>query len=129
MQQTASYENLSTALKELLLTFSQIIQEIVAIARLETRLAGISLFFMVLLLFTSSLLCFAIWLSLLLAAVFWLLQLGFSWPIVLLQLAGVNFLLLLFVGWAIKRCFRNLLFTATRKQLAANSLINQGQTS
>ncbi len=126
MQQTAPYEDLSAALKGLLLTFSQVIREITAIARLETRLAGISLFLMILLLFISGLLCFAIWLSLLLAVFFGLLHLGFSWPIVLLQLAGANLLLLGLVAWTIKRCFKNLMFTATRKQLAVHSLINQG---
>lgn len=126
MRQTAPYEDLSAALKGLLSSFSQIIQEVTAIARLETRLAGISLFLMILLLFISSLLCFAVWLSLLLAVFFALLDFGFSWPMVLLQLAGANLVLLGLVVWTIRRCFKNLMFTATRKQLAAHSLIKQG---
>jgi energy-coupling factor transporter transmembrane protein EcfT len=127
MEQSAPYTHLTAALKGLLLTASQIVQDIVAIAKLETRLAGINLVFIVLLIFTSSLICFAIWLSFLLAAAFGLQHLGFSWPMILLQVAGLNILLLVLVGWVIKRCIKNLSFTATRRQLSTNPLLSQGQ--
>lgn len=127
MAQTITDQNLSSSLKALAANFSQVLLEILAIAKLETRLAGISLFAIVLLLFISSLLCFAIWLSLLLAAVGELLRLGFSWPMVLLQLAGLNLVLLILAGWGIKRCGKNLLFTATRRQINSNPFTNKGQ--
>jgi uncharacterized membrane protein YqjE len=125
MEQTAKFSDTALALKGLWLNLSHIIGEITAIAKLETRIASMSLVAIFIMLLLSSFLCLAIWLCGLSALCIWLFQLGFSWPAVLLQAAGLNVLLLVILGLAIKRCSKNLAFSATRRQLSRQPILEQ----
>lgn len=125
MEQTAKFSDITLALKGLCLNLSHIVGEITAIAKLETRMASISLGAIFLMLLLSSFLCLAIWLCGLSALCIGLSQLGFSWPAILLQAAGVNLLLLVILGLAIKRCSKNLAFSATRRQLSRQPVLEQ----
>jgi|GEM_PF-1856222 len=128
MQSMPDQSDLLASVKGFGLTISQILQETLKVIQLETRLAGISLFSIILMLFVASMLCLAIWLSLMLAIGVWLVQLGINWAVVFLLIAGANLLLLLAVGWGIKLCGKNLQFKATRRQLKANPFSKQGQS-
>lgn len=126
MQQTASFNQLSASIKGLIISIGQMAEDITAIAKLETKLAGMSLLYITVLLFFGSILCFSIWFTVLLAVGMWLLHLGYTWPLVLLSITVVNLVLLLWIGWVIKRSAKHLRFTATRRQLHANPLNLQG---
>lgn len=95
----------------------QMLGELSTIFRLETRLASISLFRIILMLFVCSLLCLVIWLCAVSAICLWVLQIGYTWPTALMLAAGINIGLLLTLSLAIRRCSKNLCFKATRNQL------------
>lgn len=126
MQENTNFSDLKITLKTTLLMATKLVQDILAIAKLETKLAAMSFFTIIVLFFVCIMLCFATWLALLIGLTIFLLHSGYSWPWVLLQVAGFNIILLGFSVWVMKRCAKNLFFSATRKQFQKHSLIGKG---
>ena len=127
MQSATASSNWLANLKDLGASLQQVAHDLIVIAKLETRLATISLLLILGLLFVSSFLCLTIWLGVLLALAFYLAQLGMAWPGILLIITGTNVVLLGMLALAIKQCSRHLRFSATRRQLGLQSSTEQGQ--
>lgn len=97
----------------------------VRLAALEMRLAVLSLSGMLVLAVAGALLLVTAWLLLAGALAVWLVRLGLAWEAALLGAALLNVLLCLPLFWLIGRLSRNLLFAATRRQLALPKLALQ----
>lgn len=86
---------------------------------LEAKLAGITLIKITILIYIMSLLLFSTWLCILLVLFMYLISLHYSWLFASSLITIVNFVLLILVTFFVLKLKRNLLFEATRRQLAA----------
>lgn len=128
MQAQVKLSDLRKIFKISLLTAGKWLQDIMVVARLETKLAAMSLLTIAVLFLVSIILCFAVWLALLIGLAILLLDLGYSWPWVLLQITGFNLVLLGITLLIMRRCFKDLFFSATRRQFKKNTLTTTGDS-
>lgn len=118
--------SLRNNINELLQNIINIIGKTINLAALEGRLAGISLLTIIGLVLTGGFLIFAAWLSLLVAAAFWLVSLQISLTLALFIITAFNLLLLVPIGLSIKCYLQRLFFPATRRQLSTSKIQNIG---
>lgn len=98
-------------------TFFKTIKDLGCLARAEARLAGKSLIHILLLTIVIRILAIITWISLCGALGFYLFYLLNNWALSFLIIAIVNGVLLGLTAWTILQKKKNLLFSATRRQL------------
>lgn len=119
MQTEDTNTSIRSNISQLLQTLTQTVGNIVSLAALEGRLAGISLISIMGLLLLAGFLTLAAWLTLLVAGAIWLTSLHINLITALFIITVFNLLLLIPVGLLIKYYFQRLFFPATRRQLKA----------
>lgn len=108
----------------LLHTFRSFMDDFLALAALEARLAGLSIAAMLGLGLAVGLLFVTAWLLLVAGGTLWLVDLGVGWGPALLVTALANVLMGIVLVVLIVNLSRNVLFKATRRQLAAGVRTN-----
>ena len=119
MQTEDANKSLRSNISQLLQMITHTASNIINLAALEGRLAGISLISIAGLLLLAGFLTFAAWLTLLVAGAIWLTSLHITLITALFIITLFNLLLLVPVGLLIKYYFQRLFFPATRRQLKA----------
>ncbi|MFZ5594794.1 MAG: hypothetical protein ACOY4D_11175 [Pseudomonadota bacterium] len=114
----AAEESLASAGAGLLRTFRSIASDILGLLALEARLAGLSIAAMLGLGVAAALLFIVAWLLLVAGIAFSLVDLGLGWGAALLITALLNVILGAILVRLIFVFSRNLLFRATRRQIA-----------
>lgn len=114
----AAEESLASAGAGLLRTFRSIASDILGLLALEARLAGLSIAAMLGLGVAAALLFIVAWLLLVAGIAFSLVDLGLGWGAALLITALLNVILGAILVRLIFVFSRNLLFKATRRQIA-----------
>lgn len=108
----------------LLRTFRFFVDDFLALAALEARLAGLSIAAMLGLGLAVGLLFITAWLLLVAGGTLWLVGLGMGWGPALLVTALANVLMGIVLVVLIVNLSRNVLFKATRRQLAVSVRAN-----
>ena len=96
----------------------RVISDFLDLATLEARRAGITLMWMVACGSIAAILAVTAWLSVVGAVAMWAVSYGFSWTAVLIAIALVNLVAAALVLWLCMRMSHDLLFSATRRQIA-----------
>jgi len=97
----------------------RVVADLFRLFTLEVRRAGLSLTWMLALGVLAALLMATAWYSLMMALALWAVSLGLTWIGAMLALALVNLVTAAMVVFSCVGLSRNLLFPATRRQLAA----------
>jgi hypothetical protein len=97
----------------------RVVADLFRLFTLEVRRAGLSLAWMLALGVLAALLMATAWFSLMAALALWAVSLGLTWIGAMLALALVNLVTAAMVVFSCVGLSRNLLFPATRRQLAA----------
>jgi uncharacterized membrane protein len=113
---------LTQALQQWLESLRVVLARLLNIAALETRLAALNFVLILIVGVASGLLLASAWIALFAAIVSWFHTLGLSWPLALLLMAAINFLLAAAGGYAIYRMSNNLLFKTIRRFILATDL-------
>ena len=113
-QSNISLSQITSSLKDNILSIFRDIAELFA---LESRLASKSIGKILGLMIVIALLIATTWFLLVAAGTALLINLGLDWHTALFGMAGLNLLLIGVLGCLIKSYFRNLHFSATRRQL------------
>ncbi|MBI2778670.1 MAG: hypothetical protein HYX62_02615 [Gammaproteobacteria bacterium] len=117
----AAEESLASAGVSLLRTFRSIVGDILGLVALEARLAGLSIAAMLGLGVAAALLFITAWLLFVAGIAFSLVDLGLGWGLALLITALLNIALGVILIRLIFVFSRNLLFKATRRQIAPHA--------
>ena len=96
----------------------RVISDFLELATLEARRAGITLMWMVACGSIAAILAVTAWLSVVGAVAVWAVSYGISWTVVFIAIALVNLVAAALVLWPCVSMSRDLLFSATRRQIA-----------
>jgi uncharacterized membrane protein YqjE len=96
----------------------RVISGFLELAALEARRAGITLMWMVACGAIAAILAVTAWLSLVGAVAIWAVSFGISWTAVFIAIALVNLVAAGLILWLCVSMSRDLLFSATRRQIA-----------
>lgn len=96
----------------------RVISDFLELATLEAKRAGISLMWMVACGAIAAILAVTAWLSLVAAVAVWAVSYGISWTAALIAIALVNLVAAALAIWLSMSMSRDLLFSATRRQIA-----------
>ena len=99
-----------------------LLSNILDLFTLEARRAGLTLVLMLACGAIGAILVVAAWLGLMAALALWAVALGISWEAVVAALAFANLAVAAALFWLCVRVSRDLLFSATRRQLRPNRL-------
>jgi uncharacterized membrane protein YqjE len=97
----------------------RVVADLFRLFSLEVRRAGLTLVWMLALGVLAALLVVTAWFSLMAALALWAVALGLTWIGAMLAIALLNLVVAAGVVWTCMVVSRNLLFPATRRQLAA----------
>jgi len=96
----------------------QVVSDLFRLFSLEVRRAGLTLVWMVALAVMAALLMVTAWLGLMGALAFWAVSLGMTWIGAMVAIAVLNLITAAIAVFSCVALSRNLLFPATRRQLA-----------
>jgi hypothetical protein len=97
----------------------RVISDFLELLSLETRRAGLTLVWMVACGAVAAILAVTAWLGVMAALALWAVSLGISWEIAVAAISLANLLAAVIIALACMRMSRDLLFSATRRQLEA----------
>lgn len=106
---------LFAALQQWATALRSVVARAISITVLEARLAALNFVLILVVAIASGLLLASAWIALFAAVVAWFHQLGLSWPMAFLLMAGINLTLAVAGGFAIYRMSNNLVFRAIRR--------------
>lgn len=125
----AELPSLTQALQQWTTSLRVLLGRLFSIAVLETRLAALSFVMILIVGVASGLLLASAWIALFAGIVTWFHALGLSWPLALLLMAGINFLLAALGAYAIYRMSNNLLFRTIRQFILATETDDVSRTA